>query len=148
VDLTKLNESKKRHKHDLSSVDQTLGRQAGTKVFTKLDANYVFWQISFSSSSEEFTMFVTPFWRYCFRRLPFGITSAPEYFQKRMNIMLDGLPGVLCMMDDIIIFGNSRDEHDARVKAVLKRLEENVVILNFGKCYIAKLSVSYLDNVI
>ena len=38
-----------------------------------------------------------------------------------MNKMLDGLPGVLCMMDDIIIFGDSREEHDERVKAVLKR---------------------------
>ena len=46
--------------------------------------------------------------------------------------MLDGLPGVPCIMDDIVIFEDSRDEHDARVKAVLKCLEENGVTLNFG----------------
>ena len=47
--------------------------------------------------------------------------------------MLDGLSDVLCMMDDIIIFGDSHDEHDARVKTVLKHLEENGVTSNFGK---------------
>ena len=62
--------------------------------------------------------------------------------------MLDGLPGVLCMMDDIIIFGGSREEHDERVTAVLKRLEENGVTLNFGKCDFAKSSVSYLGHVV
>ena len=148
VDLTKLNESVQREKHDLPSVDQTLGRLAGAKVFTKLDANSVFWQIPLSTNSEELTTFITPFGRYCFRRLPFGITSAPEYFQKRMNKMLDGLPGVLCMMDDIIIFGDSREEHDERVKAELKRLEENGVTLNFGKCDFAKSSVSHLGHVV
>ena len=90
--------------------------------------------------------FITPFGRYCFRRLPFGITSAPEYFQKRMNGMLDGLPGVLYMMDDIILFGDFREEHDARAKAGLKRLEENRVTLNSGKCDFAKSNVSYIGH--
>ena len=49
--------------------------------------------------------------------------------------MFDGLPGVLYMMDDITVFGNSREEQDegedAKVKAVLKGLEENGVSLNF-----------------
>ena len=103
VDLTKLNESVQTEKHDLFSVDQILGRLAGAEVFMKQDANSGFWQIPLSPSSEELTTFITPFGRYCVRRLPFGITSASEYFQKRMNKMLDGLPGVLCMMDVIII---------------------------------------------
>ena len=48
--------------------------------------------------------------------------------------MLECLPGVTCIMDDIIILGDSREEHDARVKGFLKRLEENGMTLNFGKC--------------
>ena len=60
--------------------------------------------------------------------------------------MLDGLPGVLCMMDDIIISGDFREEHDARAKAGLKRLEENRVTLNSGKCDSAKSNVSYIGH--
>ena len=61
VDLTKLNESVMREKHDLPSVDQTLGRLAGSKVFTKLDANSGFWQIPQAPTSQELTTFITPF---------------------------------------------------------------------------------------
>ena len=121
-DLTKLNESVMREKHDLPSVDQTLCRLTGAKVFTKLDANSGFWQIPLAPTSQELTTFITPVGIYCFRRLQFGITSAPEHFQKRMYKVLEDLPGVLRMMDDIIIFGESSEEHDARLRAVSLRL--------------------------
>ena len=87
VDLTKLNESVMRENHDLpsDSGDQTLGRLAGAKVFTKLDANSGFWQIPLALSSQELTPFITPFGIYCFRRLPFGIIIiSPKHFQKKI----------------------------------------------------------------
>ena len=71
---------RERERHDMPSVDQTLGRLAGAKVFTKLDANSGFWQIPLAQASQELTTFITSFGRYCFRRLPFGITSALEHF--------------------------------------------------------------------
>ena len=147
-DLTKLYGSVMREKHDLPSVDQTLGRLAGAKVFTKLDANSGFWQIPLAPTSQERTIFITPFGRYCFRRLPFGITSATEHFQKRMHKVLEDLPGVLCMMDDIIIFGESSEELDARVRVIFRRLEDNGVTLNFEKCEFAKSSITYLGHVV
>ena len=132
-----MNESVRREKHDLLYVDQTLGRLAGAKVFTKLDANSGFWQIPLAQSSQEFTTFITPFGRYCCKRLPFGITSALEYYQKCMSGILDDLPVVLCLMDDVIIFSSSVEEHDARVRAVFCRLED----FDFDKCDFAKLSI-------
>ena len=82
VDLTKLNLSVRRERHPLSAVQQALAQLAGAEVFTKLDANSGFWQISLSPNSALLTTFLTPFGRYCFHRLPFGITSAPEHFQR------------------------------------------------------------------
>ena len=76
VDLTKLNESVISENRDFQYVDQTLGRLAGANVFTKLDANSGFWQIPLAPTSQELMTFITPFGRYCFRCLPFGITSA------------------------------------------------------------------------
>ena len=67
------------------------------------------------------TTFITPFGRYCFHKLPFGITSAPELFQCRMNSMLSGLPGILCLMDNVVVFGKYQSEHDAHLEAVLKQ---------------------------
>ena len=88
VDFTKLNESVCRELHMLPCVEQILAQLSGAKVFSKLDANSGFWQIKLSESSSPLTTFITPFGRSCFQRLPFGITSAPEIFQKRMSEIL------------------------------------------------------------
>lgn len=87
-DLTELNKYVMREKHPLPSVEHTLGQLAGAKVFSKLDANAGFWQIPLSRDSSLLTTFITPFGRYCYNRLCFGISSAPEHFQKRWHAFL------------------------------------------------------------
>ena len=72
-------------------------------VFTKLDANSAFWKIPFSEDSKLLTTLVSPFGHFCFNCLPFGIRSTPEIFQRTMSDTLQGLDGVICRMDDILI---------------------------------------------
>lgn len=103
VDLTDLNRNVLRERYALPTVDETLGLLSGATVFSKLDANSGFYQIKLASESQLLTTFITPYRRYCFQRLPFGITSAPEYFQKRMSEILNGMPGVVNLIDDILI---------------------------------------------
>ena len=148
VDLTRLNESVKRERHPLPAVDQTLAQLAGAKVFTKLDANSGFWQIPLSPESALLTTFITPFGRYHFRRLPFGISSAPEHFQRRMSEALSGLSGTVCLMDDILVHGTTREEHDERLRIVLQRLSNLGMTLNSEKCSFAQSSVEFLGHVI
>ena len=81
VDLKPLNASVLREAHPLPKVDETLAQLSGAKVFSKLDANSGFWQIPLSQTSRLLTTFITPMGRYCFNKLPFGISSAPEHFQ-------------------------------------------------------------------
>jgi transposase InsO family protein len=148
VDLSKLNESVKRERHPLPVVDQTLAQLGGAKLFTKLDANSGFWQIPLAPASSHLTTFITPFGRYRFNRLPFGISSAPEHFQKRMSEALTGLAGTVCMMDDILIHGATREEHDQRLQAVLQRLSDLGMTLNAEKCIFAQTSVKFLGHVV
>ena len=112
VDLTRLNESVCRVRHPLPLVEQILAQICGAKYLSKLDANCGFWQIPLSPESSLLTTFITPFGRFCFRRLSIGITSAPEHFQKWMSLILDGIEGVLCLMDDILIHERMQEEHD------------------------------------
>ena len=77
MDFTKMNESVCREKFILPSVEHTLGMLAGATVFSKLDANMGFWQVPLTKESAKYTTFITPFGRYYFNRLPFGIASAP-----------------------------------------------------------------------
>ena len=146
VDLTKLNQSVCRERHPLPAVEQTLPQVAGAQIFTKLDANSGFWQIPLSPSSALLTTFLTPFGRYCFHRLPFSITSAPEHFQRRMLTLLDGLDGVVCLIDDILVHGETQDEDDNRLMKVLCRLETASITLDKDKCEFSKRQVKFLDG--
>ena len=74
VDLTKLNQNVCRERHILPSVEQTLAQLQGARVFSKIDANSGLWQIKLSKESALLTTFITPVGRFCFNRLPFGIT--------------------------------------------------------------------------
>jgi hypothetical protein len=78
--------------------------------------------VPLSQESSLLTTFITPFGRYCFHRLPFVITSAPEHFQKKMSRVLKGTDGVVCMIDDILVFGVDQEEHDKRLHKVLQKL--------------------------
>ena len=100
-----LNKAILREKHPMPTTEQTLGKLAGAKVISKLDANSGFWQWKLKDSSRLLTTFITPWGRYCYMRLPFGISSTPEHFQKSMQRILESLPGVECQMDDIIVYG-------------------------------------------
>ena len=54
-----------------------------------------------------------PFGRFCFNRLPSGISSTPKhYFQKRVSQVLKGTDGALCQVVDILVFDKTTEEHD------------------------------------
>ena len=148
VDLKPLNQSVLREVHPLPKVDETLAQLAGAKIFSKLDANSGFWQIPLSQPSRLLTTFITPMGRYSFNKLPFGISGAPEHFQRRMSELLTGLQGVLCQMDDILVFGKDQAEHDQRLEAVLRRIEDASVTLNPQKCEFNKDKLTFLGHVI
>ena len=126
MDLTRLNENVQRERHPLPAVDQVLAQLSGARVFSKLDANSGFWQIPLAPESALLTSFITPFGRYCFHRLPFGITSAPEHFQRHVSEVLTGIEGVVGMRDDVLVFGKNQEEHDKRLTEALKRSSKPV----------------------
>ena len=148
VDLKPLNKGVMRETHPIPKVDNTLAQLTGATVFSKLDANSGFWQIPLAKKSRLLTTFITPFGRYSFNKLPFGISSAPEIFQNRMSQILECLPGVLCLMDDIIVFGTNQEDHHEMLIATLKRLQQAGVTLNSEKCEFNKSSIGFLGHII
>ena len=130
VDVKPLNES---IPHDpIPKVDTTLAQLAGAKVFSKLDANSELWQIPLAKQSRLLTTFIMQYRRFCFNKLPFGISSAPEVFQHRMDDLLSGLSGVLCHVNDILIYSKDAAEHNSKLHATLERIQTAEITLNKG----------------
>ena len=114
-------------------------------MFSKLDAKSGFWQITLDEEFQLLTTFVTPFGRYCFHRLPFGISSAPEIFQRTFSRILEDLDGTICQRDDILVHGVDQSVHDRRLRAVRHRLQEAGLTLN-DKCEFSKSSIRFLAH--
>lgn len=120
VDLRKLNKSVRRERFVLPTAEEITAKLNGATVFSTLDAAAGFWQIPLDKVSQKLTTFITPFTRYCFKCLPFGISSAPEIVQMTMMETLEGLEGVDVYMDDIIVHGKDMAEHDQRLQSVME----------------------------
>ena len=86
-----------------------------------------------------------PYGRYCFNKSPFGISSMPELFQKRMNSYLTGLEGVV---DDALVFGANCKDHGNRLDPVMQRLQTAGATLNRSKCAFMKNQVKFLGHVV
>ena len=124
-DFVQLNKAIKREVHQMPTTEETLAKLAGAQVCPKLDANCGFWQRKLDETSKLHTTFITPWGRYCYKRLPFGISSVPEHFQRTMQRILEGLPGVVCQIDGMLVHGAIKDEHNetSRGQCHLERRE-------------------------
>ena len=149
VDLKHLNECVQRKFHPVPHVEETPAQLTRAQVFTKLDGNSGFWQIPLTKKSCLLTTYIYySVWEILFSQVTFGITSAPKLFQCRMNSMLSGLPGVLRLMDDVLVFGKNQAEHDTCLEAVLKQIESARVTLNPSKCEFLQTELKCLGHII
>ena len=116
----------------------------GGKKFTKLDLSQAYLQLPLDEQSQKLTTINTHKGLFQYTRLPYGIASAPAIFQMTMDKILQGLNGVSCYLDDILITGRDDTEHLTNLKKVLERLEEYGVQLKKSKCSFMCTSVEYL----
>ena len=127
-------------------MEQILAQLGGAKIFTKLDANSGFWQIPLTPESSRLTTFIIPFGQFCFTRLLFEITSAPEHFQCQIAEILQDMEGVVCHMDDILLHARTHEEHRQRLQKVLLCMQESSLTLNAEKCQ--QTEVKFLGQII
>ncbi|CAC5385605.1 unnamed protein product [Mytilus coruscus] len=145
IDPRDLNKAILREHYPLKTVEEVISQMPNAKVFSKLDATSGFWHIQVDEPSSKLCTFNTPFGRYRFARLPFGINSASEVFQKIVSEMVSDI-GAEAIIDDILIWGSDQKEHDMRLKQVLNRAREYNLKLSAGKCEISKPEVTYVGH--
>lgn len=90
----------------------------------------------------------TPIGRYRFLRLPFGISSASEVFQRSVAQMIEGLDGVVNIIDDLLVWGDSQEQHDQRLVKLLERARQYDLKLNRNKCKIRMTEIKYIGHIL
>ena len=130
VDMRRANEAIVRECHSIPTIEEVLYDLSGSTVFSKLDLKWGFHQIELEAESHKVTTFVTHRGLFRYKRLMFGIASAPEKYQKIVNNSLICCEGVANITDDLIVHGKDVKEHDKRLYAVLNRILECGLTLN------------------
>lgn len=129
-----------REPHKMPTLETILAKLRGCKIFSTID----FFHIVLDEKSHHITNFYSGEKYYRYKRLPFGLCNAPDIFQKTMEQLLDGCHGVMIYLDDILVYGKTKAEHDANLEAVMQRLNQNNVKLNSDKCKIGVESCIFL----
>ena len=118
------------------------------KYFTVLDAKSGYWNIKLTEKASYLTTFNTEFGRYRFLRMPFGIVSAQDEFQKKIDEMLESMDGVTAIVDDILVYGSTIEEHDRHLETLLRRAEDVGIKFNPDKKVVCQTEVKYFGHVL
>ena len=97
--------------YPLPKIDDLYAKLQGGERFTILDLSEAFLQMELDEGSRKYLVVNTHRGLFRYKRLPFGVSSAPALFQRAMDTILQGLPGVVCYQDDILVTGKRIDEH-------------------------------------
>ena len=149
-----LNKALKREHFRLPVLDDILPELSNAKLFSTLDVKNAYWHVVLDDESSKLTTFSTPFGRYRWLRMPFGCNVSSEIFQTRLQQSLDGLDGVYCVADDIMITGNGSTEeeakldHDVKLKCLLERCRTVGIRLNRDKMKLHQTSVTFLGHLV
>ena len=145
IDPQDLNTALKRPHHPMRTVEEIASNMSNASVFSVLDAKTSFWQIPLDRASSYKTTFNSPEGRYRFLRMPYGLNSGSEVFQRSMEQLFDGYPCSI-VVDDILVSGRDLHEHNTNLKAVLDRTREIGLKLNQSKCKFRLQEVGYVGH--
>lgn len=148
LDPRPLNECIKRDHFIIPTIEDLTANLAGAEWFSLLDLKSGFWHMVLDKQSSDLTTFLTPFGRYKFNRVPFGLNCAPELFQRKMVQIFGDIPGVTNYFDDLCIHAKTEKEHDAILEKVMARARENGVKFNEEKIQYKVKEVEFMGHLI
>lgn len=152
LDPKPLNEALQRGTYRMPTLDDVLPELSNAKLFSVADVKNGFWHVELDDESKELTTFGTPFGRFCFKRMPFGLKVAPEIFQQRLHAALTGLRGIYAIADDILIVGEgdtdaeAEIDHDRKLETLLKVCRTKQICLNRDKLRLKMRNVTYMGH--
>ena len=154
IDPSDLNKAIQRNHYPLPTIDEVLPTLKDAKIFSLVDAKDGFLQVKLSEQSSYLTTFWTPGGKFRWLRMPFGISSSPEEFQRRLQEALEGPEGISTVADDILIVGRGETEaearldHDRNFANLLRRARSQNLKLNKAKMRLHMHELKYIGHVL
>ncbi|XP_062709152.1 uncharacterized protein K02A2.6-like [Aedes albopictus] len=146
VDMRDANKAIVPQHHPLPTFDDIIPHLHNCKYFSKIDLNKAFHQVELAEESRVITTFASHNGYFRYKRLTFGMNCASEVFQNIMERVLVGIKGVKVFIDDILVFGRNKAEHDQALQAVIDRLKEHGITINEKKCEFGRQEVSFMGH--
>ena len=148
IDPGPLNKALKREHYTLPVLNDILPELTKATRFSICDLKDGYLHCALNDESSKLTTFATPWGRYRWKRLPFGLKVSSEIFQKRLHQALGGLDGVRCVADDIIIWDKDDEGHSQRVRKLLQRCKELGIVLKKEKSHFCVSEVPFLGHIV
>ena len=139
-----INAVSKLDRYLIPKIEGLLATLSGGRSYTKLDLKQAYQQLLLDEESKQFVVINTHKGLFRYNRLPYGISLAPGIFQRTMDNLVQGIPGVVVYIDNVLITGPTNEEHLKSLEEVLKRMKEAGLKLRQDKCSFMSPSVTYL----
>ena len=146
LDPKDLNRSLERNPYYMKTVDELSAELSGCTVFTAMDAKQGYWHIPLDEESSILTTFNTPWGKYRFTRLPFGLNVSGDVFQERLDAVLSTLPGVTNIVDDCLVKAANEIDHDTHLLTLLHAARSNGIKFNSKKLQFRQPSVKFFGQ--
>jgi transposase InsO family protein len=153
LDPKDLNRAIKRENYPLPTIEEIATRLNGARIFTVLDVMSGFWHVELDEQSSRLTTFHTPFGRYRWLRMPFGISSASEVFQRKMHELIEGLEDIEVIADDFVVCGKGKTDEEAKIShdknliAFLQRCRQKNVVLGKDKVRLRQREANFIGHI-
>ena len=141
-----INDQLEDHRQPMPLPEELMQKLGGGFGYTKIDLADAYNQIKLAPESQRRLALSTHRGVLLQQRLPFGIKSAPGYFQEIMENLTSDLPGVAVFQDDILVSGEDADSHLSNLRRLLTRLRDRGLRCRRDKCLFAQPSVEYLGH--
>ena len=147
IDYRALNKVTRKFVWPIPKVEDIFSQLNGAKYFSTLDLRAGYHHIRLTTDSIPKTAFTSPFGKYEYVKVPFGLAQAPAYFQELMTGVLKDLPFAMAYLDDIIIY-SSTPEHLQHIKTVFEKPCHAKLSMKLGKCHFFAKEIQYLGHIL
>ena len=129
--------------HKTPTVEEVAHKFTHSCFFTKLDACHGYWSIILDQDSSLLTTFNSPFGRYHFLQLPFGLVCSQDIFQKKMDQILEECQGCITIADNITMHGHTEAEHDTHLRDLMHITHKYDLVFNPQKTHVKAQAVNF-----